>query len=140
MSVLEPTAGEGKMASVIREYGCEVDEVDIVRHGIDYLTWDPPKRYDAIITNPPFKIAEAIIRKALKESDRVAMLLKSQFWHARKRLYLFNEYPPTCICPLTWRPDFMYGSRGGAPTMECIWTIWSPGRRVTEYIPLRRPS
>jgi hypothetical protein len=51
------------------------------------------------------------------------MLLKSQYWHAAKRHQLFNTHTPAYILPLTWRPDFMFGERGGAPTMDVLWTV-----------------
>jgi hypothetical protein len=46
---------------------------------------------------------------------------------------LFKEFPPAYVLPLTWRPDFMGGERGGAPTMEVHWTVWIAGDTDTKY-------
>ena len=89
-----------------------------------------------MITNPPFALSEAFILKALQHAPIVAMLLKSQYWHAAKRQQLFNAHMPAYIFPLTWRPDFMFGERGGAPTMDVLWTVWIKGQHTAKYEPL----
>lgn len=137
--VWEPAAGDGRMSSVLRQYGHTVVESDI-NTGTDYLTAVAPDRVDAIITNPPFKLSEGFIRKAVTESDRVAFLLKTQYWHSKKRLPLFKTHTPAYILPLTWRPDFIDGERGGSPTMDVIWTVWLRGANRTEYVPLEKPD
>lgn len=135
--VWEPASGDGAMADVLRYYGHEVVCTDIAT-GTDYLK--TPGKADMIITNPPFNLSEEFIRKALTEADVVAMVLKSQYWHARKRYGLFNDSLPSYIMPLTWRPDFMAGERGGSPTMEVIWTVWIKGDNGCRYVPLLKPS
>lgn len=43
--------------------------------------------------------------------------------------------------PLTWRPDFHFGAKGGSPTMECAWTVWDRvPSNVTQYVPLLKPT
>lgn len=144
--VWEPACGDGAMSEVIRKRGYTVKSSDIRETGygeggIDYLT-APKTGCDSIITNPPFKESERFIRKAL-EIDRpyiTAFLLKSQYWHAQRRTMLFKQHPPAWVLPLNWRPDFMNGERGGAPTMECLWTVWITGEYDTRYFILERPK
>lgn len=139
--ILEPACGDGAMAEVLKQYGHDVVSSDI-RHtgygngGIDFL--ETSADYDAVITNPPFNVSEEFIRHALTQAGTVAMVLKSQYWHAKKRSLLFNEFPPAYVLPLTWRPDFMGGERGGAPTMEVHWTVWVEGDTDTRYRLLNR--
>ena len=140
--VWEPACGNGAMAEVIFEYGHDMITTDLRetgygQGGIDFLR--EYRNCDAIITNPPFSISEEFIRHALKQARIVAMLLKSQYWHAAKRKTLFQEYPPAFVLPLTWRPDFMGGERGGAPTMEVAWTVWIEGENDTRMRLLDRP-
>lgn len=92
----------------------------------------------AIVTNPPFAHAEAFIRKShALGASFIAMLVKSTFFHARKRYPLFREHPPGCVHPLLWRPDFL-NLKG--PTMEVSWMVWQPGvDMMTHYEPLARP-
>lgn len=142
-AIWEPACGDGAMASVIAEYGHTIISTDIRytgygEGGIDFLS--ARRECDAIVTNPPFNISEQFIHHALMQAPIVAMLLKSQYWHAKKRADLFNEFPPAFVYPLTWRPDFLNGERGGAPTMEVHWTVWVQGEIDTRYRVLRRPS
>lgn len=136
MAIWEPAAGDGAMAYVLRLYGHSVTESDIAT-GTDFLAATVPGWVEAIITNPPFNLSEEFIRTALGICPNVAMVFKSQFWHAQKRLALFREFPPTYVLPLTWRPDF---AGGGAPTMEILWTVWTnDGDGECRYVPLERP-
>lgn len=142
-AIWEPACGDGAMSTVLSAYGHAVYSSDIRDTGfgvggVDFLT-APAHQYHAIITNPPFNKSEAFIRCALQQAPIVAMLLKSQYWHAKKRKALFDEYVPAAILPLTWRPDFLNGERGGAPTMECLWTVWLPNDNRAIYQPLERP-
>lgn len=139
--ISEPACGDGAMAEVLKQYGHDVMSSDI-RHtgygcgGEDFLKSDGD--YDAIITNPPFNVSEEFIRHAIPQARVVAMVLKSQYWHAKKRTALFKEFPPAYVLALTWRPDFMGGKRGGAPTMEVHWTVWIEGDEDTKYRLLSR--
>lgn len=146
--VWEPACGGGHMAEVIKRYGHEVIASDIRdtgygKAGLDFMG-AVPIPCDAIITNPPFNLSEQFIRKALFCAPVVAMLLKSQYWHAQKRVRLFDEFPPAWVLPLTWRPDFLFDARESgdrsAPTMECLWTVWQPTvTGYTRYRPLEKP-
>jgi hypothetical protein len=135
MTIWEPAAGDRDMANVIAGYSNQVYASDIAT-GKDFLTTEPPPDLGAIVTNPPFNLSEEFIRRALLFTPNVAMLLKSQYWHAAKRLALFRETRPAYVLPLTWRPDF---AGGGAPTMEVLWTVWEAEGGSTRYIPLERP-
>jgi len=145
--IWEPACGNGAMSSVIESYGHEVISSDLRdsgygKGGIDFLLTQP-YQCDAIITNPPFNISESFIRHALSIAPVVAMVLKSQYWHAARRLQLFAECPPAWILPLTWRPDFLFDTRSpgekSAPTMDCIWAVWIAGDTDTKYRPLQKP-
>ena len=150
--IWEPACGDGAMCKVLAEAGNFVLASDIasVCHGhggMDFLAKDlrnsrlagDSRSFDAIVTNPPFNISEQFIRHALTQAPLVAMVLKSQYWHAAKRRKLFADHPPAWVLALTWRPDFMAGERGGAPTMDCIWTVWQEGVTDTRYRQLARP-
>lgn len=144
-TVWEPCCGDGSISKVLIDYGFgSVTSSDInSTYGdqIDFFDCNPSVQFDFIITNPPFNLAEKFIEKALPHAHVVAMLLKSQFWHAKKRRELFLETKPTHVLPLTWRPDFLNGERGGSPTMECLWTVWVKGNEYPcIYKPLDRPA
>ena len=149
--VWDPAAGEGDMARQISAHGHTVYESDIMT-GTDFLAADGPPNADLwlpcdwIITNPPFSISEQFIRHANELVHPFAMLLKSQYWHASKRLRLFREVRPDYVLPLTWRPNFYFKEEhGGAPLMDVMWCVWSAenGRKShqpTIFKPLERPK
>lgn len=144
-TVREPAAGDGAMSRVLENRFHKVISEELAPEGygtggVDFLGPNSVARADAIITNPPFGLAEKFILTALQRAPVVAMLLKSQYWHAASRAYLFEQHPPAWILPLTWRPDFMNGERGGAPTMEVQWTVWIKGQTDTRTRLLRRPT
>jgi hypothetical protein len=63
----------------------------------DYLQIDCKNKYDTIITNPPFSIAQKIIEKALddiKESGHVIMLLRLNYFESKLRKKFFENYMP----------------------------------------------
>lgn len=142
-TIWEPACGDGAMSKVLESYGYNVISTDI-RHtgygkgGIDYLE-DVHYPCSAVITNPPFNQSSDFIVKAIGQAPLVAMLLKSQYWHASKRTSLFKKYPPAYVLALNWRPDFLNKERGGAPTMECLWTVWIQGNTDTRYRILQKP-
>jgi hypothetical protein len=143
--VLEPACGDGAMAMALEECGYEVDGYDLREdsgYGVgntDYLGSDFTScAYDAVITNPPFKIADKFIELSLNQAPVVAMLLKSQYWHAAKRRSLFEKHRPCRVLPLTWRPSFLEKERGSSPLMDVMWVIWSAGSNSTDYYPIRR--
>jgi hypothetical protein len=124
LTLWEPACGDGHMVKVLRANGYVVRDSDI-KTGTDFLnTKECPESF--IVTNPPFCVAEEFIRHAntLKPECGFAFLLKSQYWHSAKRLKLFREIRPQFVLPLTWRPDFLFGVKGGNPTMEVLWTVW----------------
>lgn len=135
--IWEPACGENHMVDVITANGFYVIGTDL-ETGTDYLTAER-QECDWIITNPPFTLADRFIERSIGHGRPFAMLLKSQYWHARKRLELFHAYPPSAVCPLTWRPDFLFKEKGrGSPLMDVCWVVWN-GDHNTRYIPLKKP-
>jgi hypothetical protein len=143
--ILEPACGAGHMAKEIEAAGYSVESTDLFdrgygEHGIDFTKQNDNRGCNWMITNPPFNEAVPFIEKAASlQLDGFALLLKSQFWHAKKRLPIFEKYPPALVMPLTWRPDFCLGARGNSPTMDTLWTIWKKGDARAVYKPLQKP-
>jgi len=137
-SIWEPACGDGAISKILEQNGHDVYSTDLVYRGygtggIDFLQ-EKEARAPYVITNPPFKLAEKFIIKCHElDLDGFAFILKSQYWHAAKRIKLFNEIRPSKVMPMTWRPDF---TGGGSPTMDCIWCVWERGNKTTEYMPI----
>ena len=150
-TIWEPAAGEGDMLEEIRACGYGSSFGTDISEGFDFLSPGIFKRlltgFDWIITNPPFSLAEAFIRRAAELGKPFAFLLKSQYWNATCRRKLFDEIPPSYILPLTWRPDFFFKKRmpgeKGSPLMDVMWCVWlTPWKNdiQTVYRPLTRPE
>ena len=140
--IWEPACGSGAMTEVMLNRGYAVLGTDLYPQDPDIAGEDflKSRNYcDWIITNPPFSKATEFITHALELGKPCAFLLKSQFWHAKSRLNLYRENPPSYVLPLTWRPDFLYGAKSGSPTMECLWTVWAGGHESI-YYPLEKPK
>lgn len=103
-TIWEPCAGLGHIADTLRSRGYKVRESDILTRGreierLDFLTCDEQVDCD-IITNPPYKIASPIIRKAMEvvtDGNRIAMWLRILYLESIERKRLFEEYPPTQV-------------------------------------------
>ena len=137
--IWERACGEGHMAEIMGQMGYRVIPTDL--YDRNYGTAD--KDYigssyipcDWIITNPPFSLSVQFIERSIYHGRPFASLLKSQYWHSKSRTHLFNRFRPKAVLPLTWRPDFLFGSKKGAPTMECLWTVWDNKPSITtEYV------
>lgn len=144
-TIWEPACGDGRMAEVMKELGYDVISSDLNdmgygTTGVDYINSELVE-CDWIITNPPFKVSGEFIKTSINHGKPFALLVKSQYWHAQCKAVLFNEFKPKYVLPLTWRPDFLFGKKGGAPTMECLWVVWdTKPTEHTEYALLEKPD
>ena len=81
----------------------------------------------AIITNPPYGLAEQFIQHALRPTQEwdglVAMLLRTDYDHARIRTPLFTEQPFYKKVVLTRRIKWFEDSKG-SPSFNHAWFIW----------------
>jgi len=142
--IWEPACGDGAISEVVKLHGYHVVSTDIADRGyggvLDFLKADvsPAK---AVITNPPFVVAEEFIRHCDKlRIDYFAMLLKCNYFHADCRVALFRDVTPTRIYPLSWRLDF---TGGGANHFDCMWVVWDMCAYMNHcrYMPpLQRPE
>jgi len=80
--IWEPACGKGAISRVLAEAGHDVTSTDLVdrgygQAGIDFLMETvAPRGVQAIVTNPPFKLADQFVRHGLTLVPRVVMLLR----------------------------------------------------------------
>lgn len=124
--VWEPAAGNGKMVTALLKIGFDVTASDIVG-GRDFLTQPAIKPFRAIITNPPYDLATEFIHRALMMLGRngfAAMLLRTDFDHAKTRSDLFARHPYFAKkVVLTKRIKWFEDSKG-QPSFNHAWFIW----------------
>ena len=90
--ILEPCCGPGAIVKVLRDTGHFVIAQDLVdygcpdsSHSIDFLMEFRPPEADAIVTNPPFKLAADFIRKGLDMCPLVIILQRLMFLEGQSR-------------------------------------------------------
>lgn len=142
-TILEPCVGGGHIANAINDFfknKRDITCLDIVDRGYpntivtDYLKWETDKRFEGIITNPPFSLAQEFIEKSidlLDNNGQIAMFLKIQFLESDKRKEFFEKYPPKYIYVFrnrmaTWNNGQSLDQNGKrwATTMCHAWFIW----------------
>lgn len=126
--IWEPACGSGRMMRVLAKH-CRVKGSD-VHHGHDFLLdWRgvDSVRPQAIITNPPYNLATEFVENALRLTENghgfVAMLLRTDFDHAKTRRHLFADCPAFAKkLVLTRRIVWFEG--GKSPSFNHAWFIW----------------
>lgn len=133
VDIWEPACASGKMSRVLGRcprYVVATDIHDIESVAVDFLKVSEPVAgdCDAIITNPPYDLATEFIDKALdmmrQPAGFVAMLLRTDFDHAKTRARLFAGHPAFAKkLVLTKRIKWFEDSRG-QPSFNHAWFIW----------------
>ena len=91
--IWEPAAGFGAIVNVLRDAGHHVVATDLVDHGVndqesgvDFLMEQrAPVGVQAIVTNPPYKLAAEFVRHGLKLVPKIYLLVRLQFLAAESR-------------------------------------------------------
>lgn len=132
--IWEPAAGDGAIVHPLKAAGYKVQSSDIADYGLrecktlDYLKASPLDGIQAIITNPPFRLAMPFAEKALKEVSYLALLLRTNFLESTSRMKFFRTHEPSRIWISSRRLPMMhrYGWTGPqAPSNTChAWFIW----------------
>ena len=126
-SVYEPAAGSGKMVRALADAGYGV-HADDISEGRDFLQCAGPLNVFSIITNPPYVLATEFIDHALELMKpipgTVAMLLRTDFDHAKTREWAFSRHPAFAKkVVLTKRIQWFEDSKG-SPSFNHAWFIW----------------
>lgn len=122
-SVLEPACGRGAICNLMKKARCYDKETDFLTEG---------GRYDTIITNPPYSIAQKFILKAKEVArKKIIFLLPLSYLHGKKRfdeiwtdkdfplarIYVFTRYP---LLGETLRKD----GKHNTGMMVYAWFVW----------------
>jgi hypothetical protein len=145
--ILEPCCGRGDMVAVLKEKYPYVQGCDIKDYGYGFAVEDALNcpdavlsHYDAVITNPPFKIAEELILKWLGAGLNVAVLVRTVFLESEGRHdRLFVPHPPSFVYQYAERVPMVRGRRDRKATTATAyaWVVWLDGGGVDDLTELR---
>lgn len=145
-SVVDAGAGSGAITSVLAEHAperwrkviaCEVvpervaaldDEhggdscVEIADTSFALLTLE---NVDLVVSNPPFELAEAWLRRAWSPHRTVAFLVRVGWLRSHAHLFAGIGCGDPDVYLLDPRPSF---TGGGTDSAEYCWCVWGPGR------------
>jgi len=139
----DPCCGNGNIPSVAASLGIEMTGADLINRAAgrypvrDFLADEIV--YPNIITNPPYKIAEEIIRHALSHvhpGGLVAALVMEKFLYSQGRQPLFALRECEKVLILSRRPSMPPGKllaekgeacRGGG-FANYAWVVWRVGK------------
>jgi hypothetical protein len=132
------------MAKPLQEYFGHVKSADVHPYGhgavADFLTSPVAERsVDWIVTNPPFRLAEDFIKRALIVSRRgVAILARAVFGESVGRYRnIFEPTPPSKYAPFVERVPMIKGrlDAKASTATGCAWFVWEkPGSGTTRVI------
>lgn len=134
-SCLEPACGAGHMSKVLSEYFGDVTSRDIADYGYgdvqDYLRCSPSEQYDWVITNPPFKLGEQFISRALDMAkEGAAFLVRTTFIESVGRYNrLFSKTPPAIFAQFVERVPMVKGrlDQFASTATGYCWLVWNKG-------------
>lgn len=139
----EPAANRGHMVIPLREYFHSVEPSDVHDYGAGYPVRDylfgPSAdwgRTDWTITNPPFKLAEQFIDRALDLSNHCAILVRAAFLEGVGRFErLYSIRPPSDVLQFSERVVMHKGklSPDGSTATAYAWLVWQKGKTETRF-------
>lgn len=134
--IWEPACGPGSIVRVLREAGHRVYATDLVDYGledsesgVDFLMERAPSFYvGVILTNPPFKLAESFVLKALTLAPRVIMLLRLAFLESDRRRTVLDSGLLARVHVFRNRLPMMHrngwSGRRTTSAMPFAWFVW----------------
>jgi hypothetical protein len=133
LTCIEPACGAGHMARVLREYFGQVEATDAYEYGYgklrDFLKHrHSPHSADWVITNPPFRLAEEFVTRAMPIArEGVAILARTVFLESVGRYdCIFRHMPPSKFAQFVERVPMIKGRLDRAATTATgyAWLVW----------------
>lgn len=148
--ILEPSAGNGNIIQALRDRGYKnfIEAVELREDETtnlmnissevsicDFLTdYNATCKYDVIIGNPPYSLAQEFIDKCLDllaPGGRLIFLLRTGFLESDKRFEWWQDKTPNGLYVLHKRPSF---TGKGTDATSYSWFIWEKSRIVNEFL------
>lgn len=143
-NIYDPCIGEGYLARAMEQckscqpcineiYGTDIRTTNWTNVSIDYLN-SPDTIHDNIVTNPPYKLKEQFLEKALKTTRRkVAFLCHITFMESKKRIKFLQDHRLEQIIVITNRlpkMNWQTESWGSGERVAHAWFVWNQDRGI----------
>lgn len=151
-TVLDIGAGDGRWGAMARDWVTSAAGEHPVVYGVElqdqpqpygfaywaantnFLDWQAPTQFDLIVSNPPYSLAEKMIRRAwtmLAPDGLMIMLLRQAFQSGMRRYNgLWNEIYPFAVPTLSRRPSFYCGGTNATDYSLFAWQKGYDGKPV----------
>lgn len=127
----EPACGDGAMSEVLTGCSLSVHSSDLYDRGYGETGVDFRKevrKFDNVVTNPPFNAAESFVHNGLKcAKKKFALLLRLAFLEgASRQNTIFSVCPPSKVWVFSERITFYPKGavRKGSGTTAYAWYVW----------------
>jgi hypothetical protein len=138
--IWEPAAGRGAIVKVLRNAGHAVVSSEIVARDFpldfidDFLTLTcPPSSCEAVLTNPPYKIAADFARHALRLVPTVCLLMRLAFLESTSRTDILEQSGLRAVHVFRNRLPMMHRDGWTGPRASsamCFgWFVWQRDHR-----------
>lgn len=127
----ECACGNGAMSEVLETvcrntYSSDLYDRGYGDAGLDFLS--STKRFDNIVTNPPYNAAEGFLKAGLElAGEKFALLLRLAFLEgANRQRTIFNDHPPSRVWVFSERITFYPAGAEvkGSGTTAYAWFVW----------------
>ena len=146
--VLEPSAGNGNIVSVLKQNGNnhvvalelreeEFEQLKQIADEVitgDFLKFIPTQKYDYIIGNPPYSKAQEFMEKCFEiasEDTVIIMLLRTAFLESKKRYNFWQNHPVNKLYVLSQRPSF---TGKGTDATSYSWFVWDNSKKQEIHV------
>jgi hypothetical protein len=139
--IWEPAAGKGAITVVLRDRGHAVISSDLIQYDDfplhfvqDFLTTTQmPAGTEAIVTNPPYKLAQQFVEHALELCPRVIMLMRLAFLESERRSGILDSGQLARVHVFRDRLPMMHRDGWAGPkassAVAFAWFVWDRNHR-----------
>lgn len=133
----EPACGNGAISRVLQDYAIECISSDLYDRGygeigVDFIS-APDRCVASVVTNPPFKLAQAFVERALAlNCEKVAMLMRLLWLEGKARRLFFERTRLSRVWVHSSRVNVSrmgdnYGDGGHGGMVAFAWYVWERG-------------
>jgi hypothetical protein len=138
--IWEPACGCGNIVAVLRAHGHQVTATDLEDRGcpdsisrVDFLLPGPRIDCDAIVTNPPYALANQFVATALERAPLVVMLLRLAFIESTRRAPILDGGQLARVHVFANRLPHMHRNGWAGPrtnsAIAFAWFVWERNHR-----------